>query len=301
MKNSILIIDDSTFAIKVLNDILQEDYAIFSAKNGEEGILAAEEVSPSLILLDIEMPGMNGFEVLKVLKEKKSTCQIPVIFLTSMIAPEYEEKGFLCGAVDYIVKPYNSNIVKVRVKSQVELSEYKKKMEEQLMYDTLVNIFNRRGLEHYFLIELERAARRRLPITFMLFDLDYFKLINDTYGHLEGDYTLQKLGEILKQCIPEGKGFAARYGGEEFAIVLPEMEKEESIKIMEYVFQKLKERKINNENSPVSPYLTVSAGCVTLIPDESVTIEKVIAIADKMLYKSKETGRNRYCWYEASV
>lgn len=296
--NKILIIDDSVFAIAVLTDILKDTYEILSASNGIEGIDLAVREIPSLILLDVEMPDMDGFEVLKNLMDNEITKSIPVIFLTGIADPEYEEKGFLNGAVDYIAKPYHNNVVKVRVKTHVELAEYRNQLEKQLNMDLLTNVYNRRGMEEYLDKEWTRAILEKRSLTYIIVDIDYFKQVNDTYGHLEGDHALQQLARILKEALPREKGCVARCGGEEFAFVLPDSSREEGQMLIDRVFLMLREKRIPNKNSIVSPILTISAGGISRIPDKNETQKDFINAADEMLYLSKTEGRNRVTWFE---
>lgn len=292
----ILIIDDSVFAVKVLTDILTDTYEVISAGNGHDGLALAEREQPALVLLDIEMPEMDGFEVLKSLKENQATKAIPVIFLTGIIDSTYEERGFLCGAVDYIGKPFNNNVVKIRVKTHIKLAEYSRQIEQQLNIDSLTGIHNRRGLEAY-IKELEsRMLEEQLLLSCIMFDVDFFKKINDTYGHLQGDRALQQLAVILKNCIPENKGYVARYGGEEFAAIIKDMDFVEIKAVMQRIRDQIEKARIPNEKSSVKPYLTISAGGTSLVlkqKDESV---ELIRRADAMLYKSKNAGRNRFTW-----
>lgn len=297
MMKRILIIDDSMFAVKILTDILKDTYRVISAENGLKGIELARKQQPALILLDIEMPGMNGFEVLKILKEDKLTKAIPVIFLTGVIDSEYEERGFLCGAVDYIVKPYNSNVVKVRVKTHINLAEYSRKIEKQLNIDTLTDVFNRRGLEKYIKEAMRKAVEEELRFNCIMFDIDYFKKINDTYGHLQGDRVLQQVAAILKNCIPREKGYVARYGGEEFAIIIPAVNSMEIKAVMSRIYEQISLAQIPNENSKISPCLTISSGGAGRVLRRAEEALDIVKLADEMLYKSKNSGRNRFTWF----
>lgn len=297
MMKRILIIDDSMFAVKILTDILKDTYRVISAENGLKGIELARKQQPALILLDIEMPGMNGFEVLKILKEDKLTKAIPVIFLTGVIDSEYEERGFLCGAVDYIVKPYNSNVVKVRVKTHINLAEYSRKIEKQLNIDTLTDVFNRRGLEKYIKEAMRKAVEEELRFNCIMFDIDYFKKINDTYGHLQGDRVLQQVATILKNCIPREKGYVARYGGEEFAIIIPAVNSMEIKAVMSRIYEQISLAQIPNENSKISPCLTISSGGAGRVLRRAEEALDIVKLADEMLYKSKNSGRNRFTWF----
>lgn len=296
--DKILIVDDSLLTRKVLADILKDTYEVITATDGKEGILLAVEERPDLILLDIEMPDMDGFQVLELLKGSHETDYIPVIFLTGFIEAEYEERGFLCGAVDYIVKPYNSNVVKVRVMTHINLSKYRRQLEKQLNLDMLTNVYNRRGLDMYVEEMAEEAVRRRITFTFIIVDIDFFKRVNDTYGHLEGDRVLQKVAGILKECVEKARGYVARYGGEEFGIVLLGWSKEEVGVLMEYISEEVHEARIPNENSDLGPYLTVSAGGVGRVLSDPKEAKELAKLADEALYRSKNNGRDQFTWYE---
>lgn len=296
--DKILIIDDSLLARKVLEDILKDTYEVITADSGKEGIAMAAEEEPDLILLDIEMPDMNGFKVLEILKGSHETNDIPVIFLTGFIEAEYEERGFLCGAVDYIVKPYNSNVVKVRVMTHINLSKYRRQLEMQLNLDMLTNVYNRRGLDMYVEEAAKEAVRKQLTFTFIIVDIDFFKKVNDTYGHLEGDRVLQRVAGILKKCVKKAKGYVARYGGEEFGIVLLDWSREEVSVLMEYISEEIHEARIPNENSEIGNYLTVSAGGAGKVLTNPEEAKEMARYADEALYKSKNSGRDRFTWYE---
>lgn len=296
--NKILIIDDSTFAIRVLTDILKDCYEIVSTRNAEKGIILAKKEQPDLVLLDIEMPGLDGFQVLKMLKDDEETNLIPVIFLTGVMDPEYEEKGFLYGAIDYITKPYNRNVVKVRVKTHISLSQYRKQIEKELNLDTLTEIYNRRGLEEYMKRISEKACEEQFKVNCLMFDIDYFKMINDTYGHLKGDYVLQQVAQILNSCIVQAGGFVSRYGGEEFVAILPRKEEAEVRAVVEQIFSKIRTKSIPNRKSEVSPYLTISGGGVAGYLERKEEILEMLEMADARLYESKKGGRNRFTMYE---
>lgn len=296
--DKILIIDDSLLARRVLEDILKDTYEVITADSGREGIAMAAQEGPDLILLDIEMPDMDGFKVLEILKSSHETDYIPVIFLTGFIGAEYEERGFLCGAVDYIVKPYNSNVVKVRVMTHINLSKYRRRLEKQLNRDMLTNVYNRRGLDMYVEEAAQEAVKKQLTFTFIIVDIDFFKKVNDTYGHLEGDRVLQRVAGILKNCVEKAKGYVARYGGEEFGIVLLDWSKEEVGVLMEYISEEVHEAHIPNENSEIGNYLTVSAGGAGKILSDPKEARELTKLADEALYKSKNSGRDRFTWYD---
>lgn len=297
-KKKILVIDDSMLTLRLMQDILKSTYEVIISQSGEEGIQLTLEHDPDLVLLDIEMSGVDGFQVLRTLKENPKTEPIPVIFLTSHMDSAYEEKGFMEGAVDYIVKPYNINIVKARVKTHVTLYNYRRQIERQLNIDTLTDVYNRRGLQSYIMDISQEMEENGTRYNCVIIDIDYFKQVNDTYGHLQGDHVLQAIASILKKCVKEMDGFVARYGGEEFVAIVLEKSRQEMEVLMAEICKRVEEAQIPNENSKVVPFVTVSAGGAG---KEHVTASEMLELikqADEMLYKSKEEGRNRYSWYE---
>lgn len=179
----ILIVDDSMVQITQLKSILGEEYAITAAQTAEDGLRLAGEESFSLILLDVVMPGMDGFTLLKKLQEEIRTQSVPVILLTGLTDAASEQKGLLLGAVDYITKPFNAMIVKARVNTHVRLYKYRKQVEMQSMTDQLTGVANRRQYEQYCITKWNEAIRLHIPFSICMFDIDRFKAYNDTFGH----------------------------------------------------------------------------------------------------------------------
>lgn len=296
--DKILIIDDNTFEITILRDILKHKYEIISAQNGQDGFELATKESPSLILLDIVMKGLDGFGTLQLLKANSTTMSIPVIFLTAVDNEEIEEKGFLAGVVDYIRKPYNPNIVLARINTQINIYNYRRMIEEQLSIDGLTGIHNRRDFKTKSAQFWERAKVEQTPLSFMILDIDFFKKVNDTYGHMTGDTVLIRLASLLKQTIHEdSSNYIARYGGEEFVVFLYNSTAEEGLKCAQQLCDDLRALNIPNENSEVCPVLTLSIGGNTIIPTDSDQIESFIIQADQNLYRAKNNGRNQVVWF----
>lgn len=293
----ILVIDDSVLEIKVMSDILQDQYEILEAKNGEEGLQLALREEPLLILLDIVMPGMDGFQVLEILKEQEKTMKIPVIFLTALEDEITEEKGLMMGAVDYIKKPYNPNIVRVRVENQAKMHRYRTTIENQMAMDWLTNVRNRSDFERQKQKIWSRAAKEQVPLSFFFVDIDYFKRVNDTYGHAVGDSVLSRVAEFMKRVVvEEEKYYLSRYGGEEFVVLLYGYEMEEGKRIGERVREGVQKLQMPNEHSEVCPVVTVSIGGCTVVPDSSRSADTFIREADQQLYRAKKNGRNRMEW-----
>jgi diguanylate cyclase (GGDEF)-like protein len=291
-KASILIIDDEKSNLIVLNTILSVDYTVFIAKSGEEGLNQAVRNKPDLILLDIIMPSMNGFEVLKRLKETKAVRHIPVIIITGLDNEEDEEKGFYLGAVDYIRKPFKNAIVKARIKTHLQIVHQIHTIEQLGRVDPLTDISNRRGFDERMNAEWWRALREKESISFMMIDVDKFKDYNDTYGHPQGDTLLKTLGEILTAAARRPRDLAARLGGEEFGILLPDTKLDAVIRIAESIRLKVETAQVPTVDGKITQ-VTISIGVVSLVPSPDISLEEFIAKADANLYTAKARGRNR--------
>ncbi|MDD4344066.1 MAG: response regulator, partial [Eubacteriales bacterium] len=210
-KPLILIVDDTPMNIRVLGKALQEEYQIRVATSGEEALEMATKLPvPDLILLDIMMPEMNGFQVLEVLKSLPETREIPVIFVTALSKEADEEKGLKIGAIDYITKPYSIPVLKARVKNHIELKKLRDVIKENSMLDGLTKIPNKNKFNEILEAEWSRARRYEENLSVLMLDLDFFKIYNDTYGHLEGDECLKMVAYTLKNLLKRGTDLVAR-------------------------------------------------------------------------------------------
>ncbi|MBE6034968.1 MAG: diguanylate cyclase [Clostridiales bacterium] len=295
---TILIIDDSFFNIKLLKDILQKDYNIIYANQGEKGLEIAKAMQPSLILLDIEMPGLNGFQVMERLQAAKETQQIPVVFLTGVDDTATEEKAFFCGAVDYIRKPFCCNVVCARVRTHINMFRYRKMLETQMYIDVLTGLYTRKHCIDYINKQWKRSIEEGLPFSLGIADIDFFKSVNDTYGHQEGDRVLSAVANLMKNAMPEENDYIARIGGEEFYLIIIGESRAKAAEIMENVCNAVGKESVCQVggNSEESISVTISIGGSTIIPCERDSAEAFTAIADKMLYEAKGNGRNRVVW-----
>ncbi|WP_045214677.1 diguanylate cyclase [Desulfonatronovibrio magnus] len=288
----ILIVDDTPTNIQVLAEILGQDYEIFFALNGYEAIAMAEAQQPDVILLDIMMPKMDGFEACRKLKENPATKSIPVIFITALTMEEDEARGFEIGAVDYITKPIRPAVVRARVKNHLELKRYRDYLENISMKDGLTGVANRRRLDEYLDQEWRRSKRQKEHISLLMLDIDHFKLYNDNYGHSAGDECLKKIATTIESSLSRPADLAARFGGEEFACVLPETDLDGAKNIAEKIHKNIFDLAIPHEYSPVSSIITMSIGIAATIPKNGLSVENFIQNADKMLYEAKRSGRN---------
>ena len=290
-KNSILIVDDELLNLKVLRSILHDDYTVFTAKDGKAAIEIATEEKPDLILLDILMPEMDGYEVLTILKGDADTRHIPVIFITGLDSKSEEEKGLSMDAVDYIGKPFSPGIVNLRVKNQIQIVNQIRTIELLSSLDQLTQIANRRSLDQQLLSEWGRAIRDLIPLSLLMIDVDKFKVYNDSYGHLQGDKVLKMIAETICETLHRAGDFAARFGGEEFCVLLPGADIEGAMLVAEQIREAIQLLVIHCEDGTAGK-VTISVGVCSLIPTVTDTIPEMIAKADKALYEAKEAGRN---------
>jgi len=295
VKNSVLIVDDEGLNITALTHILNSDYTIYIEKDGIGCIETAKEMKPDLILLDVIMPAMDGFEVIKILKATAETRDIPVVFVTGLRNSQDEELGFVLGASDYINKPFNASVVKLRVKNQMQLVNQMREIRHLSITDTLTEVGNRRHFNDVIQQEWQRAVRRETNLSFMILDIDHFKMYNDTYGHLQGDIVLKNIANLINSRLLRPADQLARWGGEEFAIILPETDLDGAKNVAEDIRVAIENAEFMTvDNKPTR--VTISIGVNSIRPSrEGYTLEKFVADADAALYKAKELGRNRVC------
>jgi diguanylate cyclase (GGDEF)-like protein len=295
-KNSLLIIDDEKMNLKVLTHILGSEYTIYTASSGASGIEKARDYKPDLILLDILMPDMDGYETLAELRNDEKTQNIPIIFITGLNSIEDEEKGLSLGTVDYISKPFGAMIVKLRVRNQIKIINQFRTIQHLSMIDQLTNLPNRRSFDERLRIEWNRATREQVPIGFLMIDVDKFKKYNDTYGHQQGDVVLKTVAKVFTQSIKRAGDFVARWGGEEFTVLLPNTVLDGALDLAESI-------RMNVENAPVpcidgsANKVTVSIGVSSMIPIQGSSVDALISNADAALYMAKDQGRNRIVAY----
>ncbi len=292
---TVLIVDDIPANIAILSDLLKENYKIKVANNGQRAIeLARAKEKPDLILLDIEMPLMSGYDVCKKLKESLTTKDIPIIFVTAKDSLKDEEYGLKLGAIDYIKKPFHPAIIKIRVKNHITLKLKSDKLEEISMCDSLTGISNRRFFDEAFEKKYKETSRDKKNLGLIMIDIDYFKFYNDHYGHWKGDECLIKVAHAIKKSIKRPSDIASRYGGEEFVVLLKDIDKEGIKKVAETLVDAVANLKIEHEYSLVSKYVTISAG-VALKERQEISMQELLKEADNELYRAKESGRNRFC------
>lgn len=293
-KELILIVDDDRTNINILGSMLVNDYEILVATNGEQALkVVSDNPQLDLILLDVQMPGPDGFQVCQQLKQNQHSKDIPVIFITANSNLDAERIGLMMGAVDYITKPFNEHIVQLRVKNQMELKRQRDLLHQLSKIDGLTGISNRQRFDEYLEDEWQRGIRNKSSLALILLDIDFFKNFNDYYGHTEGDECLKKIAHSIQASLERRVDLAARYGGEEFACVLPNTSINGAKHMAEKIRTNIELLNIPHENSSCHSVASVSIGVYALLPTPGVQPVTLVKLADKNLYKAKELGRNQ--------
>ncbi len=294
-KAKILVVDDQPANIQILAEALQVEYDVRIANSGTKALeISREGIKPDLILLDVMMPILDGFEVCRRLKSDVATWDIPVIFITAKNNATDEELGLNIGAVDYVSKPFSIPVVRARVRNHLRLKKHADLLEELASIDSLTHLPNRRHYEARLDDEWKRAQRDGSSLAILMIDIDYFKNYNDHYGHGAGDLCLQRVAQILKSEQARPSDMVARYGGEEFIVILPNTDTEGAKVAGERLRERVEALQIPHAYSPAGPVVSISVGCAAGQPARN-TIDAIelIDTADKQLYQAKEQGRNR--------
>ena len=293
-KNCILLIDDDPLILGALNSILSPKYFVKSARSGKTGLLMAQKYEIDIIILDLIMKGMSGYEVLADLKKDVTTRDIPVIIITGSDSHGDEIKALQEGAVDYIRKPIIPDIVNLRVGIHLKLIDQMRTIERFSLTDGLTGVNNRRCFDQQMEIEWARAARNGSWLSLLMMDIDYFKKFNDSYGHLNGDIALKTVANVLRNTVQRGSDYVFRWGGEEFAIILQDTPSDGAAIVAEKIRAQIESTPVICNGEEI--YITASIGASAIIPQPSTypkAMEGFCEEVDKSLYKAKELGRNR--------
>lgn len=296
----VLIVDDSLVQAAQLKSILEDDYDVTTVHTAAEGLSAASSDEFSLILLDVVMPDMDGFMLLKKLQDELITRHIPVILITSLADIENEQRGLTLGAVDYIVKPFHPLIVKARVNTHIKLYQYRKQVEYQSMTDQLTGVANRRKHDRISVVKWQEAVRLKVPFSICMFDIDKFKVYNDTFGHPAGDKVISSVAKTAASFLRRNTDFFARYGGGEVVAFSMGDNAETAFGHLKKIRQAVEDLHIPH-NPSTSQWVTISIGGVTVIPQMDSSYDAYLKIADTMLYDAKRFGRNRVVWANESL
>lgn len=293
-KAVVLIVDDVPTNVQALALLLKEEYVIKVATGGVRALeLASQDPIPDLILLDVQMPEMNGYDVFKLLKEGNVTAEIPIIFVTGKDAVEDEEYGLELGAVDYIAKPIRPSIVKARVKTHITLKQQHDQLVGMATHDQLTGLYNRHYLNDTLSKKVAHAKRHGEVLSVIIVDIDHFKSVNDTFGHLMGDLILKAVANAIQDNARK-EDIAARFGGEEFILLLDSCTSYDAQVKAEHL------RKQLEALHPEGIAVTASFG-VAQLQEDIQRYEDFLKNADTALYIAKEEGRNRVVVYEEKI
>lgn len=318
----ILIVDDLTDNLHLLSKILtRQGYEVQAVGNGRLAITAVQAQTPDLILLDICMPEMDGYEVCQQLKQDPQTQDIPVIFISALDELGDKVKAFKAGGVDYITKPFQIAEVVVRVKTHMTLRHLQQQLQRQnallqqevcdrlaaetalqaanqelqrlAHLDGLTQVANRRCFDDYLAQEWRRLAREQLPLSLILCDVDFFKQYNDTYGHQVGDTCLCQIANAIRSAINRPADLVARYGGEEFVVILPNTPLSGAVQVGQKIRSQVAQLQIAHTGSQISQFVTLSFGIASIIPLPDGDVTQLITMTDRALYQAKLAGRDR--------
>ena len=306
--SKILIVDDSaTIRAALAAAVRSMKHEPIMAKTGEEAVELFATERPRMVLLDVKMPGIDGYEAARRIRAVHPEEWVPIIFLSAGDFDQDLERAIECGGDDYLVKPVSAAVLSAKIRAlqrlddmrlkQVELSaeltEANRQLETLANLDGLTGIANRRSFDFLVARHFAQAERQRTPLSVALCDVDHFKAYNDHYGHLAGDECLRQIGSALARTCKRGADFAARYGGEEFAVLLPDTPSEGALHVIETARNEVVKLAIPHEHSPTANIVTISAGIATYVHGRDSTPPQVIARADDALYRAKHLGRNR--------
>ncbi len=299
----VLLVEDNEKDIKLIQSFLQgQPYEVIVAGNGNEALSLALKEKMDLILLDVLLPGMDGFEVCSRLKKMDETKDIQIVLITCLRDLESKIKGVKIGAEDFLVKPINGRELKARVKALLKKKTYLDKLRSHYeialnsaIKDGLTSLYNNAYFKNFLELEVKRSIRQGYPTALIMVDLDDFKQYNDTLGHLAGDRMIREVAQVIKGTVRE-IDLEARYGGDEFAVVLPYVDRNDAINVAERIQKAIRCHSFQDETASASPLgkITASIG-IALCPSNAVTTEELIQKADSMLYKAKKEGKNRIC------
>jgi diguanylate cyclase (GGDEF)-like protein len=292
---SILVVDDNPVIVKLMEGLLtRAGYQVITARSGEEALEAVAVFRPDLVLLDVDMPGRSGFTICRSLKQNPHTADIPVLFVTALADKKDIIDGFAAGGQDYIIKPFAHAELLARVQTHLTLRRVQQDLQASVIrfhdlsiLDDLTGFYNTRYLYQTLQEQLEKLHNQSLSVVFM--DIDNFKHVVDTYGHLNGSNTIAELAEIVTPLLPEGC-YAVSYGGDEFVLVLAGHGRTEGVRVAEQIRRAIEQASFLSF-CELAIRITVSCGVATF-PDDAGTLTELLGNADHALFETKRIGKN---------
>ncbi|WP_440906377.1 diguanylate cyclase (plasmid) [Catenovulum sp. SX2] len=287
----LLIVEDDEINYLVLEKIFSDSYFVTRCTSGIDCINYCNQHKPEVVLLDVELPGLSGLDTCKLLKASNETSDIAVVFVTSHSNDEEQTQCWLAGGNDFVSKPVNALTIKHRVNAQFKYQQQKNELKKQAYIDGLTGVYNRRYLDSELSQKLSMAKRSASAFSLLIIDVDWFKLYNDQYGHLEGDRCLKKVAALIQQPLLRKSDSVSRYGGEEFVCILPQTDLVGAQLIAENIIKLMEQANIQHKASP-NGYVTVSIGITGVYAVTEVDPIIWINTADEALFNAKNQGRN---------
>lgn len=300
----VMVVDDSATQRAVISEYLKPlEAEVILMASGQEALGALDEHNPDLIILDVEMPGLSGFETCKAMRGFLQEQWIPIVYLTASNNSDSLVEGLQVGGDAFLSKPVQADVLQAIAKAmlrissiQSELLEANKKLNDLAHFDVLTQIMNRRGYEDMLARLWSNHKRQHSDLTLMLMDIDHFKLYNDNYGHIEGDQCLRAVAQALKATLHRPIDVLARYGGEEFVVLLPNTDLEGAKVVAQKFVEAMATANIEHKHSSAAGHVTVSIG-ICQSHNDLEDSHQLLKLADEALYSAKEEGRNRYVCY----
>lgn len=296
----ILLVEDSpTLRHAMRNYIIEAGHTPVMARSGEEALQLLENTPVDMIIMDVEMPGLNGFETTRLIREWLGGYWIPIIFVTGLNEDENYREGIDAGGDDYLIKPVSFMILKAKIRAMERIAEMRDQLnqlnaelEALSKLDSLTQIYNRRTFNELSEQQWALAQRHQQPISALMIDVDHFKLYNDHYGHPAGDTCLKKISQAIKNCLHRTSDILGRYGGEEFIVLLPETDPQGALVVAQTINQAIRDLGLRHDVSPTDKVVTASIGGATCTRTTCRDIGELIKNADRALYRVKRHGRN---------
>lgn len=304
----VFVVDDDPTVLNVLVSLLQAEFDVSAALNGRDALRLVRRDPPDLVLLDVQLPDVDGFTLCRRLKADPLTADTPIAFLTAHGDEASELEGLSAGAEDFIAKPPRGAVVLARCRNLVRLKRQADLLRREARRDGLTGLANKRHFNDALANELLRARRQHKPVSVVLLDIDHFKAFNDHYGHLAGDGALTRVGQILTGLASRPGDLAGRLGGEEFALLLPDTTLQGAMALAQRVLSAFAGSGIAHQTSPTAPHLSCSLGVATQDPVGETALghretdvapldmdasTELLSRADAALYRAKHLGRNQ--------
>lgn len=293
----ILVVEDDPSVRNMIIDFLgKRNFEIYEAKTGEEGLELATTEKPDVILTDLIMPGLDGLEMIRQLRQQPGTMLIPIIVLTAINSLDTKINVFRAGGDGLLIKPFDLQEMQVRIERAIQISRNFMKL---TYIDALTAVYNRRLFDERLPIEINRTKRYSQPLSLVMIDIDFFKSFNDTYGHRAGDFVLSAVGQQLRKSL-RTQDFVCRYGGEEFAIIMPMTKGSDAAMVMSRIRADLQERYFYSPYDDMDFNVRISVG-VAQYPEDATDYDSLVRAADDALYEAKNTGRNKVVIYSQEL